>query len=384
MKIVFISNMLPSGHYSERLCEALNKKKDIDLIVYATKGPENLNLKTCGKVKTVWSKNWKYIFQILIELQKDKPDVVHIQQEVNMYGGIITAVLFPVLLLCLKFLNYKVVTTIHAAVFKKQIDKEFISFFLMKKTLVNVFITPFTLKAFFQFLFTSISLLSERIITHTNILKEILIIDYCVNKDKVVVIPPLVELKDTHHIKKDTYFFYFGYMVRRKGLEQLLDGFSEFLKKFPNYKLLMAGGTILGQEQARVELEEYIRRKNLQNIVTLKGFIENKDLAQYYPKALATVIPGKISMGASGQLYHAQGYGKCILASNIGNFREEITHMKDGILVDNDKWAEALELVATDKGLVIRMENGATKKAQIKSPEITATKHLKVYKEVAE
>lgn len=91
MKIVFISSMRPSGHYSQYLTAALNKQENIDLIVYTDNDPRNLGIQGCGTIKNLWSKSIRYIYQIVKELRQDQPDIIHLQQELNMYGGICTA-----------------------------------------------------------------------------------------------------------------------------------------------------------------------------------------------------------------------------------------------------------------------------------------------------
>src|SRR3989344_2591119 len=126
LKVVYVSSMLPSGHFSQYLTNAIYKTHAVDLIVYTDRNKKNLLIKDCGIIKPVWPKNLLYVFYTIKEVLKDKPDVIHIQQEFNMYGSIITAALFPFMPFFFVLLGYKVIVTIHAAVFKKQINKNFI------------------------------------------------------------------------------------------------------------------------------------------------------------------------------------------------------------------------------------------------------------------
>jgi len=48
MKVVFVSTMLPSGHYSQYLSGGLSSVTDIELIVYCDKNKENLSIRGCG------------------------------------------------------------------------------------------------------------------------------------------------------------------------------------------------------------------------------------------------------------------------------------------------------------------------------------------------
>ena len=69
---------------------------------------------------------------------------------------------------------------------------------------------------------------------------------------KIKVIATAIPLVDSKKYKKEKYFLYFGYIARRKGLENLIQGFKEFCKKNPKskFKLLLAGGVIKGQEES--------------------------------------------------------------------------------------------------------------------------------------
>ncbi len=369
--------MLPSGHFSQILTHAIQKQKNVKLIVYTDLNKKNLHIKNCGKIKTVWPRTALFIYKILNEIMKDKPDVVHIQQEFNMYGSIKTAALFPFLVLGLRLLGLRVVVTIHAAVFKKQVNESFIRLFTAKKTRL---ITPFTLKLFFDYIYRSISLFATVVILHTELMKTMLVEDWGVNLKKVRVIPTGIPQKRKYNGKTEPYFLYLGYMVRRNGLQYVLNGFAKFSKNNPKYRLVLAGGVIKGQEYAFEEIKDYVKKLNLSSRVEMRGFVEEKEQDNLYKKAYAVVIPAKVSMGSSGRLYHAQSFGKCVLCSNIGHFREDIFHMKDGILVDNLQWDKAFALTAGKPQLVQMIERNVWLKAKEKSTTYVAKRHLEVYK----
>lgn len=377
MKVVFISSMLPSGHFSQILTNGLANNKGIDLTVYTDLDPENKTIKDCGEIRLVWSRSAHFIYQIIKEVSKDKPDIIHIQQEFNMYGTIKTAALFPFLPLVLKLLGYKVVVTIHAAVYKKQVDREFISLFTTKESLL---INSFTLRLFFVYIYSLTSLFSDGIVCHTKLLKDILVKDWMMNPDKTYVIPTGIPFKQKYNGKKDNYFLYFGYMVRRNGLDFIIDGFTKFIRIVKRFKLVLAGGVIKGQEDAFEELKKYIKKKGITKYVDIKGFVEERQQDNLFKRAYAVVIPARVSMGSSGRLYHAQSYGKCIVASNVGHFKEDINHMEDGVLIDNDKWNKALELIVRNKKLVKKIENNVLKKAKNKSSYNIAKKHIEIYR----
>lgn len=380
MKVVFISSMLPSGHYSQIITGGLTKLNNMELIVYTDKNPKNSEIKNCGLIKPVWSKSPMFILEIAKEIIKDKPDVVHVQQELNMYGGIASVILFPFLLLILKILGSKIVVTLHAGVYKSKINDDFIETFNKNPKVMK----PLILKCIFYWTFIPSSFLSSAIIVHTNLLKDILTRDYFVNEKKVKVIPAAIPEKLIDNAQKQNYFFYFGYMVRRKGLGFALEGFKKFIEqsKNKNWKFILAGGVIKGQEESFEEIKKIVKENNLEENVEFKGFIEEEVQDELYKNAYAVIIPAKVTMGSSGPLYHANSHGKCVIATREGHFIEDIDDLKTGILTENDKWSEAFEFVVNNPDKVKEIEENVSTKAKLRSPEQTASVYLKLYKSI--
>ena len=379
MNIVFISSLQPFGHYSQILLSGL-VQQDINVIVYADQDVRNTSLKNLGKIKNVWNRGLGFVPQIIKELIKDKPHAVHIQHEFNMYGSPITALAFPFLVAIIRVLGYPVVVTIHGVVSAKQVNADFMNLFFFKQSpLMN----PTTLTIFFSIIYRLIGVFSTKIVCHTHILSNILNTEYGIDEHKIVTIETAIPEKNIPPLKKELYFFYYGYMVRRKGLEALITGFARFSKKHPKYKLILAGGTIEGQEKAADEIHELIKKNTCSSSVEIKGYITTEEhLAKLYTQATAVVIPARISIAASGPLYQAQGYHKCILASKIGNFCEEIENNVTGILVENSEWEVALERIIQEPNDVHLIEQAVTRRAEEKNPYHTGKKYAALYADI--
>ncbi len=382
IKVVFVSTMLPSGHYSQILTEKLSTEKDVELIIYADENPENLKIKNCGKIKIVWNKGIKFAAQIFKELKKDRPDVVHLQHELGMYGGLPTAIIFPFLIWWLRVSHYQVVVTVHSVVPLGQINKEFIGLFSANPIVSK----PYLFKLVFSFIYRIIVKSANQIVVHTKIMRKILISDYGANGKKVKVVETAVPVSKILPRKFGDYFFYFGYMVRRKGLGYVLDGFSDYISKHPKskFKFVMAGGVIKGQEKSRDEILQMIEGKNLSDKVKYVGFINQKQQDELYNNAYAVILPAKISIAASGPLYWSYSYCRCPLASNVGNLREEVQDGKTGILVSNSKWSNAFEYAVKNPKIIAKIEKDISEIARSRSPLATASKYARVYFRVRE
>lgn len=372
--------MLPSGHYSQYITRGLIKTGKVKLLVYTDKDSKNLTIKKNGKIIPTWSKTPNFIFEILKQLKRDNPDIVHYQHELNMYGGIFTAGLFPLLLLLSKIQKHKIIVTIHAAPTKKIIDDDFIKTFNQNPKILR----PWVLKVFFEYIYRSIGYFSNQIIVHNLILKNHLVNDYKIPTSKIVVIPAAIPDKKNNIQKKLPYFFYFGYMSRRKGLDLAISGFEKFLVKNPksNYKLVLAGGTIKGQESSLQEILDRISRSKFSKKIIYKGFIEEFEQDKLYSNAYAVIIPAILSISTSGPLYHATSYGKCVLASKIGHFLEDVDDGKTGILVNNNKWDKAFEYIVKNPLVVKEIEKNTKRIAVLRSPINTAKKYVNLYQKV--
>ncbi|OGC45108.1 hypothetical protein A2V49_02280 [candidate division WWE3 bacterium RBG_19FT_COMBO_34_6] len=381
IKIVMITSLQPYSNYSRFLCQNIDKNK-VDLIVYSENNKKNLKIENCGNIKLLLDRSIFIYFRIIKELLNDKPDIVHLQYELNMYGGIFVNLIFPFFLIILKILRFKVLVTMHSVVDGKIINKDFVKLFRGD----NSKIPASLLKIYFYYSHFFIAKISNLVIVHTNILKNILSNEYSISKKKIFVIHMGVPIMfDKYKNNNKNYFFYFGYIVRRKGLENMILGFKKFLDKSKNnkrFKLLLSGGVIKGQEFAKTEFQNLIKKINVKNNVKLLGFLDKDEIHEYCRNAYSCVMPAVITISASGPLSMVFGHGKLCIASKVGNFKEEIIHMHDGYLIANNKWDKAFEYVANNKKFVIKAEKNVKIKALERSWANAACKNIKIYEKL--
>ena len=357
-KIVIVSSVLPDTNYSAYLIDALQKKMSdgMDVTVYTSREKANLEV-SLRNIKLVWNKNILYPFQILKQALKDRPDIIHIQHEINMFGGTATAIVFPILPVLLKLFRVKVVVTIHAVVARKDVSKEFLETFFKSRREFLVFF----IRVFFSILYNVVGFFSDKVFVHADVLKSILTCDYRVNGDKVIVIRHGVPEKTDFDkdfnpdcswaelIYNKPFILYYGYFHKRKGIEIIIQSFKKVLKDFPELRLVMAGGTL--QEDYRHQLEMLVRKLNMENNVVFTGFIEEVYLSWLMGRCKFILLPAQYSISASGPLAQAIAYHKPFIVSNIGVFKEEITDYIDGLVADNyiEDWTRKMELLIRDK-----------------------------------
>ena len=141
MKICLVSSLPPlySGVslYTLGLVGGFERvKSSFSLVVIANKSSLANSISQHVKIQKVWNRGPKYFFQVLAALVREKPDIVHFQHEFFLYGGFLSAILFPSLLLFGKLLGIKVIVTMHGVVPRKLASVKFAEAFFLTKNLL--------------------------------------------------------------------------------------------------------------------------------------------------------------------------------------------------------------------------------------------------------
>ena len=359
-KIAIASSILPATNYSAYLIDALqeNISDSTKVMVYTNRDKANLKV-SLKNIKLVWNKNIFYPFQILKQVLKDKPGVLHIQHEINMFGGLATAIVFPILPILLKLFRVKVIITFHAVVARKDINQVFMETFFGSGGKVLVFFV----RLFFSLLFRVAGLFADKIFVHAKGLKNILVDDYNIRKDDIIVIyhgvPNKIEFDKTYApaynwarlISDKPFILYYGYFHKRKGIENIIESFKQVLKKFPELNLVIAGGTL--QKDYKQDLIGLVQKLKIGKNVIFTGFVEEIELSWLLTNCRFVLLPALFSISASGPLAQVIAYNKPAIVSNIGVFKEEITDSVDGLVADNsiECWMKQIVLLIGDKKL---------------------------------
>ena len=390
--VAMVTSILPETNYSRYLAEAiqLRLKDDVKMLVYSDKRRENMAV-PLKEIKLVWSPNPLYLFQIIRQVVNDKPDIVHIQHEVNMFGGPSTAILFPIVMVFLKMIRVKTIVTIHAVIAREQIDTELVKTFSWPQSRLFVILA----KCALSFIFGMTSRLASGIIVHSQHLRSILISDYSAKESKIFVVPHGVPDKNagntTHSFEKEwgeyiegkKIILYFGYIVRRKGLEHLIEAFTNVHKNQPDYVLVMAGGELSYQREYAMDLKRAVSEKGLKGKIIFTSFINSGELERLFRLSEFVVLPSIYSISASGPLAITMHYHKPVIAADIGTFHEDIEDGKDGLLYpvgDVEALEKAMNKLIEDSLLKQKLSEGMEVKARNRSWSVIALKTHEIYR----
>lgn len=269
-----------------------------------------------------FDRGFKFIGQISKQLRRLKPDVVHIQHEIALFGGLLSAFLVPLLIM---FWRKKTVITLHGVVSLARLDKRFVNennYAPAPVWLVRLGLT---------ILYVPITWLARRVIVHEPHFKQILTSEYGVNPAKISVVPHGVEnftamsksaarrqLKITNDQK---VVLFMGYAAGYKGIDLLIEGFSHYAKTHPDALLLIGAGEHpklkydMNYRAKYTGYKQLAKKKISPNQYRWVGFIPENEVVKYYSAADISVYPYLMAMASSGPMSFAMGLSKPFLAS---------------------------------------------------------------------
>ncbi len=311
--------------YTKNLLSSL-EKKDHRITVLCNKihGQYEEYEENGIRIIRCFDKNPFFVNQIIKQVKKEKPDLIHVQQELALFGNVLTAYLLQWLLFFVR--KIPTVITIHGVVSLKAVTPRFI-YENQKK--LPVWLVRTGLKIIFK----PLTRWTTRTIVHEAYFKDILIEEYKVPAHKIEVIPhgvediptmPRFEARSKLAIDSNRHVVLFlGYLTGYKGLDLLLNAFSEYIREDPEALLLVGAGIhpkFKDQknyqklyDETRYTAETLIPRKNFMWI----GFIHEAELTLYLGVANVLIFPYTVQMSASGPMAIAIGSDKPFLASDV-------------------------------------------------------------------
>jgi len=345
--------------YTRNLMNSL-ENEDVNIILY-TNHFEKKGLEK--HIITCWSEGIFYPFQIFKNLLKNKLDLVHIQHEFFLFGGLVSALLFPVLLIFCKVLRKPTIVTLHGIIPLSKIDQKFV-----KENVISA--PPLLLRFGIKLLTMIITFLSDAIIVHENIFAKILIQNYRCSPRKLYIIPHGIEekkiritkteAKEKLHLFDKVVIFFFGYLAPYKGLKTLVEGFALKAPKNPDWILIIGGGEH-PRLKRNISYKRYLTKlkneaSHLTSRIIFTGYIPDEKIPLFFSAADIIVFPYNLTMSSSGPFAKALTYEKPILVSNTALF-EDIIPFKEVIFIQGSpsSFGDKLELILEDTLLQNRM-----------------------------
>lgn len=172
--------------------------------------------------------------------------------------------------------------------------------------------------------------------------------------------------KDQFALHGKTVFFTVARLVKRKGIDLVIDAMREVVKQNANVVYVVAGN---GPEVGH--LHEQVKTHGLQNSVRFIGPISEEDKAIWYSVADCFVMPTRNTdpdIEGFGIVYiEAAQHGIPSIASAAGGAQEAVLHNRTGLVIppeDHEALIAALIAMANDGGYREQLGRQAQEHAQ--------------------
>ena len=187
--------------------------------------------------------------------------------------------------------------------------------------------------------------LCHHIMVHTPAMKAELIADFGVPPPRVTIIPfginntcPTTTL-GRHEARErigvnpaEKALLFFGQIAPYKGLEYLIDAFSEVAKRNGSYRLIIAGKVKKGQSDYWDKVRRKIATSEVRNhIIERIEHIPDEEVELYFKAADVLIVP-YVQIFQSGVPFLAYSFGLPVIATDVGSLRQDIVQGRTGFV----------------------------------------------------
>ncbi len=313
--------------YTVALLSNIPREYDDDIVVFADRGPGDEQTQTPPRVtvRRCWNAGWRAPLQIVRALFTADVEALHVEYDIYLFGGVVSALTIPLALIVLRLLRRVHVTvTLHGVVPRAAITPE-----LLRE---NGLTFPFSIlgKIGFTVLFRLFALAANRVIALETALAHSLIADYGFRHDRIFVIPcpPLVKAAipiaqiEAPPTEASRSLLYFGFASYYKGLPELIDAFVIAKQRIPDLQLTIVAGRH-PRLRGSAAYEAHYRRLEEQAAsagIVMLDFLDAQRLSALIASCAALVLPYTRMYGASGPLATAIAARKPVLVSTAVYF----------------------------------------------------------------
>lgn len=199
------------------------------------------------------------------------------------------------------------------------------------------------------------------------------------NKENIKVLYNAVQVPTSNMYEKQaTSILFYGMLIQRKGIDDLLYAFKQIVDEIPtNVNLVLYGDDYDSEEK----IEQKIERFGLTNRAIYNGWLTNENKKNVFKEAMMNVLPS-YNEGLPMTILETMGYGIPNISTNIAAIPEAIDGDKNGILIrpgDREALKNALKKIVTNDKLRWEYSQNAYNKAKEK---FSLKYHLETLKQI--
>ncbi|HJX23328.1 MAG TPA: glycosyltransferase [Candidatus Bathyarchaeia archaeon] len=318
-----------------------------------------------------------YPFKVFRSVLDEGPSIVHLQHGWLLYGGPISSILFPLLLVFLRVSRKKTVVTMHTVTSKKQ-------------PLYGNPLLDFAARILTLFISKSIIELSDKIVVHNDLMSENLRRMVALKEDsKVVVIPHGVRMASGKPmvVEEERRFriLSLGFLRKSKGIEHIIVAFEKFYRNYPDSELVIVGGQHAHDKNLSIEIFKNLLSSKASQHVFFTGFAEEKELDDLIWRSDVIVLhtAERNYVEASGALGRFADYEKPLICSQVPKFQSELRDKENCIMTlpcDSSEMAQALSMLARSASLRKRLGRNLKERFKGRGWRRVAEDHSELFK----
>lgn len=369
--------------YSAKLYTCMAKLVNVKVVANTVSEQASSTIKEIPNIAVVrcWKRgNPLYILQILNSALKSRADIVHVQHGWLLYGGVISSTLFPLLLCFLRLSRKRVIVTMHTVIRRSAFTYgSFLVSQLAKMT--TVLVTKM------------LALFSSKLVVHNKLMKSVLLREFGLRKDKVIIIPHGVEkakvvFEDEHEKKGKFQILSLGFLRERKGLEYLITAFHRVLMQHPNARLVIIGGRHAHDDASCLtKLKFLVSNSSVRTKVIFTNFVTEDALNEFISASdVVVLLSGERGyVETSGALARVADFEKSVICSKVPKFQGELNDGNDCVMVEpgnSEHLSKAINLLLENADLRKNLALNLKTKFSSRCWDTVARKHLKLYERI--
>ena len=162
---------------------------------------------------------------------------------------------------------------------------------------------------------------------------------------------PANNMDKNNNVEDSIIFLFFGRFDKYKGIENLINAGILLQKEGINsFKIKMYG-------KGEIDFNKIEQRNLPSNIIIENRFIRDYEICKIFLNASVVILP-YLEVSQSGVLSLAYAFGKPVIATNIGSFKELVINGKTGFLYPKDsidKLSENMKKFILERSLIDKM-----------------------------
>ncbi len=134
-----------------------------------------------------------------------------------------------------------------------------------------------------------------------------------------------------HKTGSEANFLFLGRISREKGIFEILEAASLTKEAGFNFRITLAG--FAKDDRTMSELKKCLKSSSLENVVTVKGYLDGSEKYHEYSQADVFLLPSYHPEGCPNSVLEAMASGLFIICSDAGSLSEIVKNKSNGFIV---------------------------------------------------